>query len=167
VNVARETDKEAARFLAEGWGRPLLEREVDHGAVVPLSLLGERKLSVVVATIEESLRSSEAEERAKAFADAVSALAEGRNVWFLASFNTSAALSPRAPLTERSAGKTLDDAILSSLEDAEAEIPGDLWEEGGSCGAGPLSAWRHLFRGSTERLCYEFPYGVGYLVARA
>jgi aromatic ring-opening dioxygenase LigB subunit len=92
-------------------------------------------------------------------------------VGLVCSAHTSAALSPAAPLTEKPEGRALDTTILEVLNTdcgLLADLPPDLWDAGGSCGAGPLTCFGALFGGTTATVaCYEYPFGVGYLVATA
>jgi hypothetical protein len=167
-------DTRAAESLARAWKAPLLEDDLDHGAVGCLHLLDVRR-PVVVAALPESTGLD-------AKADACTAMVEGRklagavkrafagsSVLVVASAHTSAALTVRAPLAERAEGRALDERILSSLDgDVRAldDIGCDDWTAGGSCGAGPLAAFGRLVSGrSAEVLAYEHPFGVGYLVA--
>jgi hypothetical protein len=168
------TDRDAAESLARAWKAPLLEDELDHGAVGCLHLLDVRRPSVVAALPETT--------GPDATTDACAAMVEGRklagavkrsftgsSVLVVASAHTSAALTPRAPLTERPEGKSLDERVLRSLATdvgALDDISCDAWTAGGSCGAGPFAAFGRLLSGrSAEVLAYEHPFGVGYLVA--
>jgi hypothetical protein len=168
------TDANGAESLARTWEVPLMEDELDHGAVGCLHLLHVRR-PVVVAALPESTGPD-------ATTDACTAMVEGRklagaikrafggpSVLIVASAHTSAALTARAPLTERAEGRALDERILTSLDgDVRAldDIGCDAWTAGGSCGAGPFAALGRLLSGrSAEVLAYEHPFGVGYLVA--
>ncbi|MGH2817995.1 MAG: hypothetical protein ACRDJS_05990 [Actinomycetota bacterium] len=168
------TDTGGAKSLARTWGTPLMEDELDHGAVGCLHLLDVRRPTVVVGLPEST--------GPHAAADACTAMVEGRklagavkrafsgsSVLMVASAHTSAALTARAPLTEKAEGRALDQRILSSLEGDVRALDGiecDAWTAGGSCGAGPFAAFGRLLSGRRAQvLAYEHPFGVGYLVA--
>jgi hypothetical protein len=106
---------------------------------------------------------------ASVFADALRALGAGRDLLFVASLNTSASLSARAPLGHRPEAARLDRDLVDALEtDAgrAGELAVALHDVGGSCGAGPLAAFSLLFAGTPASvLGYEHPAGVGYLGA--
>jgi hypothetical protein len=155
----------SAARLAEIWGRPLLHEPLDHGAMVPLSLVA-RTPPVLVATIAEHLSPQERIDEGQRFSAALTRLAEHEDVFFLASLNTSAGLSARAPLTELPEGRRLDERIVSSLRSGDQPDDPAMWEKGHSCGAGPFAAWLELF-GKGRVVSYEYPFGVGYLVAVA
>jgi hypothetical protein len=162
---------EVAAELAAAWAHPLLSGGVDHGVSVPFRMAPTVARAVgvclrettgpwagdVLATLEE----------ARALAGSLATLPGPTIV--VASAHTSAALTPRAPLTELPAGRKLDDSILEAIQTDVgllAEIPARAWREGGSCGAGPLAMLGHLFRGRRATVhAYEYPVGVGYLVA--
>ena len=168
------TDSAAAESLARAWKAPLLEDELDHGAVGCLHLLDVRRPSVVAALPETTGPGATADACAamvegRKLAGAVKRAFAGSSVLVVASAHTSAALTPRAPLTERPEGRALDEQVLTSLAtDAGSldDISCDAWTAGGSCGAGPLAAFGRLLSGrSADVLAYEHPFGVGYLVA--
>jgi hypothetical protein len=175
IDVERRTDRAFGKELARAWNRPLLEEDLDHGASVPLRIAVPGGLSVVAATFREITGpngGSLAEVRAdaEAFAAAVLELAEGRDLIVAASAHTSAALSPAAPLTEKPEGHELEERVTKALEEdlgLLTEIDDELWIGSGACGAGPLTAFGHLFRGRTATPTFrEAPFGVGYLLAQ-
>lgn len=106
---------------------------------------------------------------ARGFAAALASLTEDRTVVFVASAHTSAALTPRAPLTLRDEGLVLEEEIKDALESDLGKLDSlspELWTLGGSCGAGPLTALGLLFTGSKASVgFYDHPFGVGYLLA--
>jgi hypothetical protein len=168
------TDMDAAESLARAWKAPLLEDELDHGAIGCLHLLDVRRPSVVAGLPEATGPGAAADACAamvegRKLAGAVKRAFSGSSVLVVASAHTSAALTPRAPLTERPEGRALDERLLISLATdvgALDDISCDAWSAGGSCGAGPFAAWGRLLPGrSAEVLAYEHPFGVGYLVA--
>jgi aromatic ring-opening dioxygenase LigB subunit len=162
---------EVAQALARAWDRPLLTGEVDHGVAVPLRMaLGTTRaigVSLQETTGPGAGDLAAALEDARELAGCIGALPDPTVV--VASAHTSAALTRRAPLTELPAGRELDAAIIDALGTdigRLTEIPERAWTEGGSCGAGPLVVLGHLFRGRRATvLAYDYPVGVGYLVA--
>jgi MEMO1 family protein len=168
------TDTGAAESLGQAWKAPLLEDDLDHGAVGCLHLLDVRRPSVVAALPETTGPGAPADACAamvegRKLAGAVKRAFSGSSVLVVASAHTSAALTPRAPLTERPEGKALDERVLTTMAidvGALDDISCDAWTAGGSCGAGPFAAFGRLLSGrSAEVLAYEHPFGVGYLVA--
>lgn len=170
VSVDRVTDAEVATRLAEDWRHPVLESEADHGVVVPLRLLPSTDVPVVACTLRGGDPIANARRDAESLAAVLRRLADSRPLAFLASMNTSSALSARAPLAERPEGRALDAAILDRVSGERASnwVPDDMWSAGGSCGAGPFAAWMLLCAGLLlEEVSYESPFGVGYLVTVA
>jgi hypothetical protein len=174
LEVSRQTDAELSARLAERWGQQLLDEPCDHGVVVPLLAGWVPEVPVVACTLEEvtgpdaaPVRS--ATEAARAFAAALAPLTDDRAVMFVASAHTSAALTPRAPLTLRDEGLALDREIKDALETDLGELDSlspELWTAGGACGVGPLTALGLLFKGSKAEVpYYDHPFGVGYLLA--
>lgn len=160
--------------MAQRWGRPLLDDPCDHGVVVPLLSGAIGDVPVVACTLDEITGTNASSvqgaiDEACLFADALSSLADDRDILFAASAHTSAALTDRAPLTFRAEGLALDEEIKTAMESdvgALEAIPPELWEAGGACGAGPLTALGVLFNGSkATMISYEQPFGVGYLTA--
>ncbi len=165
VVCERPTASDLVGSLARGWRQPLLPEGIDHGALVPLSLLPPSSTPVVACCLSESSSEEEQRRAGLAFAEALLALAGDLDVFFVASLNTSAALTPRAPLLAIEGGRALDDAVLASLADGTPVHEG-AWAAGGSCGAGPWAAFEALKEGAGARTAsYEHPFGVGYLVA--
>jgi hypothetical protein len=174
VRLDSPTDTGAADALARAWKAPLLEDELDHGAVGCLQLLDIGRPSVVAALPETTGPEAPADACAamvegRKLAGAVKRAFSGSSVLVVASAHTSAALTPRSPLRERPEGRALDERVLTSLAadvGALDDISCDAWTAGGSCGAGPFAAFGRLLSGrSAEVLAYEHPFGVGYLVA--
>jgi aromatic ring-opening dioxygenase LigB subunit len=171
VSIQSETDVDSGRRLGDLWRKPVLDHEVDHGILVPLRLLPSEGVPVIACSLKEEESVSHVRREAEAFASAVRTLVdEGRRIAFVASLNTSTALSPRAPLTDRPEGRALDAAVLDRLSGTSklTGIPDEMWVSGGSCGAGPFAAWTLLCAGmGLVELSYESPFGVGYVVANA
>lgn len=170
---------ELSSALAASWAVPEIYAH-DHGVVVPLLLDALPPVPVVACTLKDWTGSSTIPgghidagasiASAARLGDAIASLPEDLAVLVVASAHTSAALSPRAPLTERDAGARLDGRILEALRSDPGrllDISHQEWAAGGACGAGPLSLFGRLFAGRpAEVLAYEAPVGVGYLVAR-
>lgn len=162
-----EIDAGRAESLAQAWGHPLLDAKLDHGIVVPLELTGFRG-PVVAATIGEYEDPAVAVGQGRSLARALDALSG--DTLLLASANTSASLTARAPLGLRPGSAALDERLIALLRQGGGDAAGlleELAREGASCGAGPLAAFVELFAGRTRVEAYEAPFGVGYLVAVA
>ncbi len=165
IDVAKPTDAVFAQTLARSWGGRLLDAALDHGAVVPLRLLETRGAPVVAVAFREGALPVE---EARRLARAVTAAADGRRIAFVASANTSAGLSERAPLPSLEGAAAVDRCVLRALRERPGDLPAcaDDLVRAGSCGAGPLAAFGFLF---PEEKCsvaaYERPFGVGYAVA--
>ncbi len=157
---------EAAAEIAGRWGRPLIDGAADHGALVPLALMGPHPPAVCCA-VRDGDPSASAD--ARALAAALMSMTAPAKWAFVASVNTSAGLSPRAPLTELSGARVAEEDFLTALgRDAgeTAEAGRRLQERGGSCAAAPLAALARLFDGLPAKVhAYEAPFGVGYVVA--
>jgi hypothetical protein len=173
VGASAPGDDALRDALAAAWGVEVVEAGADHGAVVALSLLGTR-VPVVAAGLPEAsgplgVPVTEALEAARAFAPALVLAADGRDVVLIVSAHTSAGLSPRAPLTRLEDGVALHAAVIEALSGdvgGLGRIPANLWETGGSCGAGSLVALGVLAEGRRGRLLAKAaPFGVGYVVA--
>ena len=161
------TDDGLVTELALAWGRPVLDGDVDHGIQVPLSLVAPVETPVVAACLDEHATAEEAGSLASAFA--VALRDTGRRVAFVASAHTSSALSPRAPLGHRPEAETAAGTFVSALERGRGvdEAAHRLNRTGASCGAAPLVAFAELWPDDSSAIvAYEYPYGVGYLVAR-
>lgn len=170
---ARTSDTAVA--LAEAWGRPLLDGPVDHGVLLPIALAPEGSTFVCCA-IAESATGAGAVGLGRELARSIHGLEWGRHVTFVASAHSAASLSQRAPLTERPEGADFDGELLrlltsrpSTLAEVDS-IPDELWSRGGSCSRGSLTALGEMARlcdvTGFEVISYEWPVGVGMLVAR-
>lgn len=175
IVVAARTNEGGVNF-ARSWKRPLLESSIDHGALVPLALAPEG--SFICCGISETETDTEKHAAGLRLAEAVCEMASGGpEVVLVLSAHSSASLTPRAPLTERSEGAAFDAALLELLRDEPARlaefdaIDADLWALGGSCARGPFAALGKAAeltgRTAIEVLSYEAPVGVGYLVAES
>jgi hypothetical protein len=160
-------DRGLTEELASAWHEPLDGSGLDHGIVVPLTLL-EGVRTVVAATVAEDLPVRTAIEQGRSFARALAACSAP--IAFVASAHTGAALSPRAPLGLREQATDVEQRLLDHLSEGTGHgdsILEDLALVGGSCGAAPLAAFIELFAGRATVHSYGAPYGVGYLVATA
>ena len=164
ANARYTVDTRGAEALRARWRRPWLDEPCDHGIAVPL-LLGEPAEPLVAVSLGEG---ADPEDEAVALADAIRAL-DG-DVTVVASANTGAGITARAPLTELPGAGTLEDELRAVLErdlGGLVEIASRLGSEGGSCGVGPLLVLGHLFADRAARvLAHSWPVGVGYLVAQ-
>jgi aromatic ring-opening dioxygenase LigB subunit len=166
IGVAPPGDASFARRLGEAWGRPVLDEPADHGVVVPLRLLQTRDVPVVAVTFEEGLDVAAAVDVAEAFVAALSRL-DGA-VAFVASANTSAGLTERAPLPSLPGAAEADRALLDALRTDPRLVTRCLpaLAAAGSCGTGPLAALSFVLGSSPcDVVAYEHPAGVGYAVA--
>jgi hypothetical protein len=92
------------------------------------------------------------------------------DVSIVASVNSGAGITPRAPLTELAGGEALEHEMARVVKKDVGDL-GDIAPRlvagGASCGLGPLLVLARLFEGvSMEVVAHVWPYGVGYLVAR-
>lgn len=174
ISADRHASSSAAR-LAEMWGRPLLDDPVDHGVVVPLQLgLVPENAEVIACCLTEWTGQIAQDlapvlEGAASLAAAVRGLSGERDVAFMASAHGSAALTPRAPLTERPEGIEFEKRLQAAFRSDVAAISGftpSAWLDAGSCGAGPLTALGELVDGPADMIALDDSYGVGYYVAR-
>ncbi len=160
AQAAWVTDEAVASELAERWQRPLLDQAPDHGIVVPV-LLGPLAQPVVAVALAEGAAAEEAEDLAAAL--------RGMDVDIVASVNTGAGITARAPLGELPEGLELEREVVAGLtRDAATLVDGGaaLAARGGSCASAPLTVLGRLFAGVPGRvLAHEWPHGVGYLVA--
>jgi len=134
--------------VRDAFGLPLIEAPLDYGVCVPLLMRDWPAPVIAVGVNGGRLPALEL--------DARTAL--------VASVNLSAALSPRAPLTEVAGALDAETAFVSALEeDIGSADPGTLV---GSCGGQVLHLFDEAFGGRKARvLAHEAPVGVGYLVA--
>lgn len=157
-------DLQAAEELAVRWDKPLIEEPLDHGIVVPL-LLAPPPSPIVAVGFEEG---GNTDRDAIALAAALKDMQFGGTV--VASANLSAGLTEAAPLTRLPGAEQLEAELVERLRGDAATLldtARSLAAEAGSCALGPLALIGHLFGGRpAEVLAHEWPYGVGYLVAR-
>jgi hypothetical protein len=176
IEVERRTDGRVFEELVQSWGPEVLETDCDHGIVVPLALGLGRETKVVATTFAEvtgpyaGAGVDTALTDAAKLAVALEHIAEDRAIGVVASVNTSAALSARAPMGELADAQTIESELIGALErDVGAALPllRRLHFQGWSCASGPLAVLARLLEGSrAEVKAYGAPFGVGYLVAR-
>ncbi len=165
VHAGHEVDAELVHEVASRWRRPALEGPLDHGIVVASRLLS---LEGPVISIGFGEEEPDVAGAAAGLADVIAGL-EG-DAMVIASVNSGAGITPAAPLAGLGGGPAQERELRSVLEADVAgvtELAPRLAAEGGSCGLGPLLVLGLLFAGvSMEVLAHEWPFGVGYLVAR-
>jgi hypothetical protein len=167
-----ETAADVASDLAGRWGVPLLDDGVDHGVLVPLLLGAAGGRPVVAATAAETAGPRGDVHAALDLGRSLAALLRplGPAVGFIASANTSAALSARAPYGRQGPALEVEEEVLDALVTDVGRLDPlalRLVQQGRSCAAAPLACLARLRRGSRAEVCaYERPAGVGYPVAR-
>jgi hypothetical protein len=175
VSVSAPVDTEVIEKLSDSWIWPPSSEEVDHGITVPVALGVTASNPVVPVGLSQMTGANPTPiekvlEEARSLARAIRVIAENKNVVVMASANTSAGLSPRAPLTERPGAAEIEARVLNAMQDDVGKVEdlvSDLFATGGSCGAGPLLCMALLFSGRPARLlAYGSPVGVGYPVAQ-
>lgn len=170
VEVRTEVDAPLAQRLAQRWDRPLSDDGLDHGILVPAALLRPEKQIVAVAIGERGDEVAAAVEAGASLARAIGEESAERSIAVIVSAHGSAALSARAPLTDRPEGHRLQEAIVEAATtdlSTLLEIPEGLWEQGGSCSAGAFATLASLFPGRTLDIsAQDAPFGVGYIVGR-
>ena len=129
-------------------GLETMDSPLDYGVVVPLALR-DWGLPVIAVGVTDG---------------AVPTLDIDVPMAVIASVNTSAGLSARAPLTEvPGAGEAEERFVAALQQDAGSVRDLDL---PGTCSTAVISFFAHLFEGrATKVLAHEAPVGVGYLVA--
>lgn len=166
------TDDALGRDLAEHWREGSIDGPPDHGAIVPLALLSCERAVVCALpqwTGQQEGDPADAVAAAQALAGAIEQLTRDRDVSLVVSAHTSAAITARAPLTERPEGKEVHQAIVSALEHGPArlgDIPLEKFRRAGSCGAGGWTLLGQLVTEPMEVVAEAAPFGVGYVVAR-
>lgn len=157
-----DVEQGEVRALAAAWDRPVLEEPLDHGIAVPL-LVGALDVPIIAVGLAEG---------ADPAADARSlaaALAQTEHD-VIASVNTGAGITSRAPLTALDGADALENELREVLSEDVGRVDAvarRLAGRGGSCCLGPLLVAAELFAGATaDVLVHEWPFGVGYLVVR-
>ena len=175
IEVARDTDDELTRRLADAWGHAPIDGPIDFGVVVPLLLGVGDGVPVVAVTLPETtarrpIALTDSVDAARALSEALRKVANTHDVVVVASAHASAGLSDRAPLTKVPGAADVDHELVAALEEDPGLVEGllaRLHGTGDACGVGPLAVVAQLFGGWTSGgITYEAPYGVGYLVGQ-
>lgn len=158
--------KEVPAEIVDG-GIPL-----DHGAMVPLYYLAKNQPNMKVVPIAFSYLDYRKHFK---FGEAIFEAAESinRNIVLVASGDLSHRLTPDAPAGYSPQGEKFDKLLIGLLEENKTseilDMNSSLIEEAGECGLrsiiillGALATKEYRF----EKLSYEGPFGVGYLVGR-
>lgn len=143
---------------------------LDHGVLVPLSILDPRGTIPCVGLSVSDLSHDHHRQLGAAVGDVAELL--GRRVAFLASGDLSHRLTPQAPAGYSPRGAEFDEQVVGLLRagnlDAMIGIDADLVREAGECGLRPLIALSGALPNQEVRfLHYEAPWGVGYVTALA
>ncbi len=145
---------------------------LDHGAMVPLYFLTKHNPKIKIVPIAFSYLDYQKHfEFGEAIYEAIES--ENKNIALVASGDLSHRLTYNAPAGYSPRGKEFDELLIRLLEENKAgeifNLDSNLIEEAGECGLrsiitllGALSLLEYKF----EKLSYEGPFGVGYLVGR-
>ena len=144
----------------ERWGR-LVDKTLDHGALIPLRLLGPPNRVVTLSVAGD----------VSACARAIQDLGVRHPVFVICSAHTSARLTERAPLPYSADAVQLEKRFVAEVEDDCAvarTLASELASVGGSCSESTLTLFGELFAGCPGSLrAYEAPFGIGYPVITA
>ena len=156
-----DVPERAARELSAAWGRPVLDEPPDHGVTVPV-LVGGIDAPVIGVALAEG---ETVEDEVTTLVDALRSTDHD----VVASVNTGAGITARAPMMTIEGGEDLEAALRTAIErdaSAVADPATRLASHGASCCLGPLLVLAKLCEGSPGKvLAHEWPYGVGYVVA--
>lgn len=145
---------------------------LDHGIMVPLFFLKKHNPRIKIVSIAFSYLDREKHfEFGEAIYEAIESAEE--KIALVASGDLSHCLTADAPAGYSPKGKKFDERLIELLEKNEVgeiiNLDSSLVEEAGECGLrsiiillGALSSSEYKF----EKLSYEGPFGVGYLVGR-
>lgn len=148
-----------------------VEKELDHGVVVPVSFFSRKGFAGRLLVLNISFLSLLNLYKIGIAVDKACRRL-GRRVGVLASGDLSHRLCKGAPAGYSPKGKAFDEELVGLLREFEPSkivtLPADLIEEAGECGLRPIA----LMLGALDRrevksevLSYEGPFGVGYSVA--
>lgn len=161
VEVDLPTASSDVTEVLQGWAGGAIEKQLDHGAIVPLRLLGIAQPVVAVSV------GSDASGLSRAIRD----IATIHDLFVICSAHTSARLTERAPLPYSLDAVRLDAGFVTDIEqDCAAALVGaaDLETVGSSCSGATLSLFGALFSGRPGTVqAYGAPFGVGYPVVTA
>jgi len=145
---------------------------LDHGAMVPLYFLTKHNPKIKIVLIAFSYLDYQKHfEFGEAVYEAIES--EDKNIALIASGDLSHRLTLDAPAGYSPKGKEFDELLIKLLEENKSgeilNLDSNLIEEAGECGLrsiiillGALSLLKYKF----EKLSYEGPFGVGYLVGK-
>ncbi|KKP36817.1 MAG: hypothetical protein UR27_C0013G0036 [Candidatus Peregrinibacteria bacterium GW2011_GWA2_33_10] len=152
----------------------IADNSLDHGALVPLYYL-ERALNkkTSILTINISLESNKKHyEFGKILSETIEK--DPRNIVFIASGDLSHRLTPNAPAGYSSLGKKFDNLLIEMLEQNETErilnLDPFFCDEAGECGLRSICTFLGIIENmpfKKNKISYEGPFGVGYLVMSA
>lgn len=146
---------------------------LDHGAMVPLYFLTKHNPNLKIVLIAFSYLNYEKHfEFGEAIYKAIESMDE--KIALVASGDLSHRLTPNAPAGYSTRGREFDELLIKLLEENNAgeilSLNSNLIEEAGECGLRSiiilLGALAALENCKFEKLSYEGPFGVGYLVGR-
>ncbi len=161
VEVDPPTVSNEATVILQKWGGAAHERRLDHGAVVPLHLLGIAQPVVAVSVAGD----------APGLARAIAEIATVQDIFVICSAHTSARLTERAPLPYSFDAVRLDARFVADVEKdcgAARDAASELESVGGSCSGATLRLFGELFAGRPATIqAYGSPFGVGYPVVIA
>lgn len=146
--------------------------ELDYGYAVPLLLLTPHltnwKLIPVSPSLQDGQRHFEFGKQLKRVLHA-----ESERVAVIASVDLSHALNAESPAGASTEGPTFDQAIINSIEtknaDALLHMDPDVIEKAHQCAHRPVVTLLGLLQDmnvTPKKLCYEAPFGVGYLTVK-
>ncbi len=146
--------------------------ELDYGYAVPLLLLTSHltnwKLIPVSPSLQDAQQHFEFGKQLKRVLHS-----ESERVAVIASVDLSHALSADSPAGASTEGLAFDQAIISSVEtknaDALLSMSPDIIEKAHQCAHRPVVTLLGLLEGmnvAPKKLCYEAPFGVGYLTVK-
>ncbi len=151
---------------------PQLERELDHGVLVPMSFLDPADRYDLVEASFAYLPAEDHREFGRAIRRAAARL--GRRVALVASGDCSHRLKREAPAGFSPRGHLFDEQLAALLARSDyegvAHMDAGLREEAGECGWRSFLVLGGFLEGTdavTRVLSYEGPWGVGYLTAVA
>lgn len=177
VEMSFANDAELARLvkdLADSNGFPLqtVSEMLDHGTMVPLYFLTQNLQAAKACQLSFSyLDYGKHFTFGEIIYEAIQSV--DRRIALIASGDLSHRLTPQAPAGYSPRGKEFDELLIASLEKNDVtgilNMDSALIEDAGECGLrsivillGALSNTKYRF----EKLSYEGPFGVGYLVGR-
>ena len=146
--------------------------EIDYGFTIPLMLLASRlsawKLIPISPSMLDGASHYEFGKQLKRILHA-----ETSRVAIIASADLSHKLGPTSPGGASTEGPTFDQAVLDTVTKNSPEslmtLSPDIIEHAGQCGYRPIMTLLGALDDMNvvpKKLCYETPFGVGYLTAR-